>query len=150
MRLLRLTPVLIGLVALHTGCGDTPSGNVIGADGARLFGTWKQDLTGDPKFERMAERSDTDPGLLLEQADEMLLRFTFGDDGTCTMGGSVLGHPIEETWTWRTLENLPDRITVEVTEDGKPPESMTFEFIEPDLVRSTFVTSPPTYLRRVQ
>lgn len=114
------------------------------------MGTWEQDLTQDPKFARMAERRGTDLKALPEQADEMLLRFTFGEHGTCTMGGSVLGHPIQETWIWRTLEDLPDRITVEVTEEGKTPEPMTFEFIEPDLIRSTFVTSPPTYLRRVK
>lgn len=143
--------IVAWLVACALGCGaaTTTDGQV--AVACKLLGTWEEDYALDPKFARIAERRGIDAKAVLEESGELPLRFTFDNAGSYTMEGSVLGHPIHEVNSWSVVEESANQVTITVQDEGKPPEPMTFVFVEPDVISVKFMKHMvPTFLRRVE
>lgn len=78
------------------------------------------------------------------------MRLTFTGDGKHVMEGAVLGHTTHDESTWSVASEVGDRVTIEVHDPGKPSESMTYTFVEPDLIRSEDRLTGGLLLRRVK
>jgi hypothetical protein len=80
---------------------------------------------------------------------EAPFRLTFKESGEFVMEGSILGHPLQEVCTWTVKEEADTQVTVELHEPGREPDPMTFEFVEPTVIR-TDMPIGPTFFKRVE
>jgi hypothetical protein len=116
-------PLLAGLVltaALLTGC--SPAG--------KLVGKWEADMSG---VQSQIEKSGNPlAGALAGMMSMLKVEAEFKADGTCTIGGSVLGQSGSNSGTWRYVKTDGSVLVVMVKGNGAEEKELRLNFVDND------------------
>jgi len=107
----------------------------------------------DASFAKLSATNGVDAQDIMRKAPEEHppTRMTLTGDGRFITETSVFEHAtqIDES-AWSVASEVGERVTIEIHHPGKPIESMTYTFVEPDLIRSEDRLTGGMLLRRVK
>ena len=116
-------PLLAGLVltaALLAGC--SPAG--------KLVGKWEADMS---QVQAQIEKSGNPlAGALAGMLAMMKVEAEFKADGTCTIGGSVLGQSGSNSGTWRYVKSEGSVLVLMVKGSGAEEKELRLNFVDND------------------
>lgn len=150
MRQRFLTSLATAALAFASACSGASNQ---AQNSSRLVGTWEDDLSRGPQFCTFgAGERDEHPSSLVRYARETNapIRLTISADGNYVMEGPVVDEDVRVEYTWSLVSDIGDRVTIHIHDPEQPTETMTYAFVEPDLIRDGDRPTGDLYLRRVK